>query len=105
MDTLQCFLNDEPIPCNEICGDEVRFYLFGYGLLTIVFIFIILMRPVISLVIAKVKSFLCHVQRNGHSTVENTETSTQGIQCDIEIGMQHVVVINPDDTLQLSEIT
>lgn len=102
MGTLHCFQNDEPIPCEEICGDELRLYFYAFGLLTMALIFIVLMSPVTSLVIAKTKSFLRRV-RNGHSTVENTETSTQGIQCDIEMGMQRVV-INPDDTLHLSEI-
>lgn len=103
---LKCYQNDEPIPCEEICGDELRFYFYAFGLLTMALIFMILMRPVMSLIIAKTKSFLRRV-RNRHSTVENTETlggtSTQGIQCDIEIGVQRVV-INPDDTLHLSEI-
>ena len=99
MDTLQCFRNGERIQCEEICDDSVfRFLFYFFGILTTGFIFIMLMRPIVTYFY----KFSCCVRRN--DIVENMVSSeTQGTQCDLDIGMQRVV-IHPDDTLQLSEI-
>lgn len=97
MDTLQCFRNGERIPCEEICDDGVfRFLFYFFAILTIGLIFIVLMRPVVDYFVQK----SCCVNRNN---VIETSSETQGTQCDLDIGMQRVV-IHPDDTLQLSEI-
>ena len=98
MDTLQCFRNGESIPCEEICNDSaLRFFFYLVGILTLVFIFLVLMRPIVDYFVKK----CVHQRRN---VIENSsETETQGTQCDLEIGMQRVV-INPDDTLQLTDV-
>ena len=55
------------------------------------------MRPIVDYFVKK----CVHQRRN---VIENSsETETQGTQCDLEIGMQRVV-INPDDTLQLTDV-
>ena len=95
MDTLQCFRNSERIPCEEICNDSaLPFFFYLFGILTLVFIFLVFMRPVVNL------TYSYCVNRNN---VVETSSETQGTQCDLDIGMQRVV-IHPDDTLQLSEI-
>lgn len=102
MDTFQCFQNGERIPCEEICNDSaLRFFFYLFGILTLVFIFLVLMRPIVDYFVKK----CVHQRRN--NVVENSSVTgtqeTQGTQCDLEIGMQRVV-INPDDTLQLTDV-
>lgn len=94
MDTVQCFRNSESIPCEDVCNDSaLRLYFYLFGIPTTGFIFLILMRPI---------EEKCVQLRN--NVIENSsETETQETQCDLEIGMQRVV-INPDETLQLTEI-
>lgn len=95
---MQCFRNGEHIPCDDVCNNtQLRFFFYLFGILTMGMIFLILMRPVVDYLTKK-----CVQPRN--NVIENSsETETQGIQCDLEIGMQ-CVVINPDETLQLTDI-
>ena len=100
MDTLQCFRNGDPIQCEEICNDSalLLFFVYLFGIITIGLIFIILIRPVVN---AFYKITCCVRKNDIIENIVSSETETQETQCDLDIGMQRVV-IHPDHTLQLS---
>ena len=98
MDNFKCFQNSEPIPCEDLCDNNLKIYFYQFGLFIIILFFIVLIRPFVNFVIT---NYWCIRQQN-NSTVENI-TNTQETQCDIDIGVQRII-INPDQSLNLSEI-
>lgn len=100
MDNFKCFQNNEPIPCEELCDNDLKIYFYQFGLFIIILFFILLIRPVVNYFI---KHLCCiSIRQQNSSTVESI-TNTQQTQCDIDIGIQRIV-INPDQSLNLSEI-
>lgn len=98
MDNFKCFQNNEPIPCEELCDNDLKIYFYQFGLFIIILFFILLIRPVVNYFI----KHLCCIRQQNSSTVESI-TNTQQTQCDIDVGIQRIV-INPDQSLNLSEI-
>ena len=98
MDNFKCFRNDEPIPCEELCDNNLKIYFYQFGLFIIILFFIVLIRPVVNYFI----KHHCCIRQQNNSTVESI-TNTQQTQCDIDVGIQRIV-INPDQSLNLSEI-
>lgn len=100
MDDFKCFLHEERIPCEEVCNDDLKLYFYQFGLFIVILFFIILIRPIVNYVI---KHHCCRREQNNDIVENINNTTTQETQCDIEIGLQRIV-INPDRTLNLSEI-
>ena len=100
MDDFKCFLHGEPIPCEEVCDDDLKIYFYQFGLFIIILFFIMLIRPIVNY---SIKHLCCRREQNNNIVENINNTTTQETQCDIEIGMQRII-INPDDTLNLSEI-
>lgn len=96
MDNFKCFQNDEPLPCEDICDDNIKIYYYQFGLIIIVIFFFVLIRPFVDYVLRK-----CF-KRNNNNTIEII-SNNQETQCDIDFGMQRIV-INPDRSFNLSEI-
>ena len=100
MDDFKCLSHGEQIPCEEICADDLKLYFYQFGLFIIILFFIMLIRPIVNYTI---KHHCCRIEQNNNIVENINNTTTQETQCDIEIGMQRII-INPDDTLNLSEI-
>ena len=100
MDDFKCFSHGELIPCEEVCDDDLKIYFYQFGLFIIILFFIILIRPIVNY---SIKHHCCRREQNNNIVENINNTTTQETQCDIDIGMQRII-INPDDTLNLSEI-
>lgn len=98
MDNFKCFQNNEPIPCEDLCDGDLKIYFYQFGLFIIILFFIVLIRPFVNFVIAN----HCCIRQQNNTTIESI-TNTQETQCDIDVGIQRIV-INPDQSLNLSEI-
>lgn len=99
MDNFKCFEHNEVINCKELCSDIKIYYhiLYQFGLVLIFLsVLIIFLRYCIN------KYLYCTINNNTYPRVINNESNEQEVQCNIDIGVQ-CVVINPDQSLNISE--
>lgn len=93
MDNFKCYQNNEPIECEDLCDCNQKIYFYQFGFFVIILFFISLIRPFVNFIIT---NYCCN---------DNVEkiTNTQETQCDIDIGIQRII-INPDHSLNLTDI-
>lgn len=118
MQKFRCFIVNEeqedslqPYPCDEMIETDFSIYFMQFGILIVMFSFVIMIRP---FTIYIVQRFCCITQRRDNSITTTTTdeddisssavvvTENKEIQCDIDMNF-HRIIINPDTSLHLTE--
>ena len=118
MQKFRCFIVNEeqndslqPYPCDEMIETtgEVSFYFMQFGILIVIFSFMVMIRPFTMCIVEKCCCIIKERRENAITATTGEEgastavvTENKEVQCDIDMNF-HRIIINPDTSLHLTE--